>query len=236
MTMLVLGTLTLSAAAAYFFLGNTKQDPLVIKFFAYQAEIDKHMPAARAGSANAQFAVAETARKADSAFRNYNRIMAWYRKSADQGHIGAQYALGRLHEIGEGTSQDYRRAAEWYRLAAGLGRHQGAQFALGSLYFYGRGVPHSYGEATNWYRKSAERGHPVAQYLLGLMFKEGWGVDRDLVEALKWMTLAKPNFDRVKAYDRQRNPVRDREKILAAMNNSQIEQAKKRVDAWKPQR
>ena len=39
-------------------------------------------------------------------------------------------------------------------------------------------------------REAAERGDPVAQHKLGLAYRNGDGVTRDLVEAYKWLSLA----------------------------------------------
>ena len=47
-----------------------------------------------------------------------------------------------------------------------------------------------YEEATEWYRKAAEQGVPEAQNNLGVMYKDGQGVDRDDAEAVRWFLLA----------------------------------------------
>ena len=39
-------------------------------------------------------------------------------------------------------------------------------------------------------RPMAEAGDNFAQYTLGLMYGRGWNVPQDLVQALKWLTLA----------------------------------------------
>jgi TPR repeat protein len=40
------------------------------------------------------------------------------------------------------------------------------------------------------FRVSAEQGNPDAQYQLGLMYLEGRGVDRSVVDGLQWIRLA----------------------------------------------
>jgi len=47
-----------------------------------------------------------------------------------------------------------------------------------------------YEEAAEWYRKAAEQGVPEAQNNLGVMYKDGQGVDRDDAEAVRWFLLA----------------------------------------------
>ena len=45
-------------------------------------------------------------------------------------------------------------------------------------------------EAARWYRKAAEQGHAVAQYNLGVMYKNGQGVKQDHAEAVRWYRKA----------------------------------------------
>ncbi len=45
-------------------------------------------------------------------------------------------------------------------------------------------------EALRFLWPQAEVGEPMAQQKLGLMYLAGWGVDPDLVQAFKWLTLA----------------------------------------------
>ncbi len=41
-----------------------------------------------------------------------------------------------------------------------------------------------------WFRKAVEQGHAKAQYNLGVMFRRGYGVQQDNVEAVKWYRKA----------------------------------------------
>ncbi|MEK9755303.1 MAG: sel1 repeat family protein, partial [Rhodospirillaceae bacterium] len=72
---------------------------------------------------------------------------------------------------------------------------RGAELQLGELYFHGRGVDQDYGAAMSRYRKAASRSHPVAQHLVGIMYREGWSVEYDDLEAYKWLTLAKKRVE-----------------------------------------
>ena len=45
-------------------------------------------------------------------------------------------------------------------------------------------------EALRFLWPQAEIGEPLAQQKLGLMYLAGWGVEPDLVQAFKWLTLA----------------------------------------------
>lgn len=65
------------------------------------------------------------------------------------------------------------------------------QLDLGFMYDNGRyGVEQDFEQAVFWYRKAAERGHPVAQFILGTKYMAGTGVGQDLVQAAQWLEKA----------------------------------------------
>jgi tetratricopeptide (TPR) repeat protein len=43
-----------------------------------------------------------------------------------------------------------------------------------------------YAEAMRWYRKAADQGNADAQFDVGWLYKNGWGVPQDYAEALRW--------------------------------------------------
>ncbi len=49
---------------------------------------------------------------------------------------------------------------------------------------------HRYDEALRFLWPQAEVGEPLAQQKLGLMYLAGWGIEADIVQAFKWLTLA----------------------------------------------
>ena len=59
-------------------------------------------------------------------------------------------------------------------------------FSVGEKYFYGLGLSKNYTEAARCYRKAAELGHPEAARQLGLMYREGLGVEQSLSMAEEW--------------------------------------------------
>jgi TPR repeat protein len=85
---------------------------------------------------------------------------------AEQGDAEAQFFLGAMlmHNFGQNVPQNPAAAAEGFRNAAT--------------------------EAAKWYRRAAEQGHTDAQFHLGLLYHTGYDIDKDLVEAHAWMTLA----------------------------------------------
>lgn len=100
-----------------------------------------------------------------------------------------------------------------------------AQFTLGLFFEGGKmGLLQDYAESAKWYRKAAEQDHSAAQLYLGVYFGQGRGVEQDLVEALKWVLLAKRGsaLDRFAANDTQ-------SRLEALMTEDQVNLARVRV-------
>src|SRR5882724_5816037 len=65
-----------------------------------------------------------------------------------------------------------------------------ALFALGDMYERGDGVAHDMALAAAYMQLAAERGSGAAQYRLGLVQAVGLGVDANVTESYKWLSLA----------------------------------------------
>ncbi len=61
---------------------------------------------------------------------------------------------------------------------------------LAGKYERGRGVPQDLVRAVELYRAAADRKIPAAWYHLGVLTADGRGLDRDLREAMRLMTMA----------------------------------------------
>ena len=118
-------------------------------------------------------------------------------------------SLGEICEMGRARAKP--EAVEWFRKAAEQG-YAPAQHRLGDIYASGDVVDRRDTEAVKWYHKAAEQGYVYAQFRLGEMYsqgtilldhdcaewiqtydkalKEGWCVDQDVVEAVKWYRKA----------------------------------------------
>ncbi len=67
-----------------------------------------------------------------------------------------------------------------------------AQLQLGIYYQYDLRVP-DYENAFQWYKKSALQNNKIAQYQLGVLYDNGFGVPKDNFLALAWYSVAKHN-------------------------------------------
>ena len=117
------------------------------------------------------------------------QIKKW-EAAAAKGDGEALTRLGRAHFDGDGVAKDSFKAFQYYKQAAEKGVAE-AQNAMGFFHHYGGGgAKHDDAESLRWYRKAADQGYPGAQFNLGMIYKDGTGVPKDLVESVKWFQLA----------------------------------------------
>ena len=91
--------------------------------------------------------------------------------------IGSQYYDGS-----HGFEQDFSKAVYCYKLAAEKGSRQ-AQENLGYCYYYGRNMPVDYEKAFHYFALGAFDGHLISLYKIGDMYRNGYYVEKNLVEA-----------------------------------------------------
>lgn len=77
----------------------------------------------------------------------------------------------------------------WLKKAALLGNPQ-AMSELGVRHYHGRGVKKDHAKAARLYRGAVAGGYAWAMILLGLCYRDGEGVARNLHRARYWFTKA----------------------------------------------
>ncbi len=199
----------------------------------------------------------ERAKIYELAKQNVPQALKIMTDDAENGIVEAQKNLGLMLRFGLGVPKNEKKAAEWYRLAAEQGNVT-AQSIMGSMYTKGQGVPQDDREAMKWYRLAeenrvpaeklqiyelakqnvpqalkiltddAESGVVEAQYNLGKVHADGFGLLYDIVLAHMWYNLAalqgyEVAIDEIKFIEKQMSP-------------HQIEQAQERVRDWKPKK
>jgi len=142
------------------------------------------------GDAAAQFALGAAYDAGREVKRDQREAAAWYRKAAEQGFAAAQNSLGSLYQFGEGAPQDNAEAVRWYQKAADQGYSE-AYTNLGYMYDGGLGVKQDKQKAVMLYQRGAENGSLNAMLNLGVSYWKGDGVTQDLVQAYKWLDLAR---------------------------------------------
>jgi TPR repeat protein len=84
----------------------------------YETALEEWRPAAVAGDADAQMALASMYRQGIGVRQNWQRAVNYYRAAALQGHVSGQLNLGDLFATGQGVPRDLVRAYAWLSLAA----------------------------------------------------------------------------------------------------------------------
>ncbi len=106
---------------------------------------------------------------------DYQDAVALWRPDALAGDPDAQFNLGQAYKLGRGVPADLAQAEGWYRRAAKQG-HLQAEDNLGLVLF----TANRRDEAMPYITRSAERGEPRAQYVLGTALFNGDLAPQDL--------------------------------------------------------
>lgn len=116
---------------------------------------------------------------------DYGNAIKQWRPLAIKGDADAQFNLAQAYRFGRGVPQDMKQAEEWYRKAAAQGHFQ-AEDNLGLILFQNG----DRAGAMPMIERSANRGDPRAQYVLGTALFNGDIIAKDWVRAYALMTRA----------------------------------------------
>lgn len=116
---------------------------------------------------------------------DYTTAVKTWRPLAAAGDADAQFNLGQAYKLGWGVPMDLPVATEWFRKAAAQG-HIRAEDNYGLLLFRAG----KKAQAMPFIQKSAARGEPRAQYILGTALFNGENIEKDWVRAYAMMTRA----------------------------------------------
>jgi TPR repeat protein/transglutaminase-like putative cysteine protease len=120
----------------------------------------------------------------DGATADASQALYWAGRASRQGNTEGHRRLAALYLDGKGVPQDLERAATLLRTAADAG-NLSAMVQLAMLLEQGAGK--DAGLAVTWLEKAAQRGHLIAQLLLGRHYMDGKGVAADAGKAVMWM-------------------------------------------------
>jgi TPR repeat protein len=121
--------------------------------------------------------------------RNHAESLKWFQKSAALGEKGAQFRVAQIYEKGDSSVRNPQQALKEYEKSASGGSVY-AEFLVGTFYEEGRGVPQDIARAIQSYKIAAPN-LEEARAKLARLYGKGHGVERDPVEAYKWLETAK---------------------------------------------
>ena len=116
---------------------------------------------------------------------DFARAVGVWRPLAIAGDPDAQFNLAQAYKLGRGVPLDLTLAESWFRKAAMQGHVQAEDNYGLALFQSGKKT-----EALPWLEKSAVRGEPRTQLVLGTMLFNGDGVPRDFPRAYALMSRA----------------------------------------------
>jgi hypothetical protein len=126
----------------------------------------------------------------------YDKAVPACRHAADAGDAVSQTLLGEMYDSGLGVTANSTLAAKWWRAASAQG-YLPAQNLLASKYYYGGDV---FGPQAGWqqdhkkvyelWQQSAHKGVAASQFMLGVLYMDGDGVERSYSEAYAWFSLS----------------------------------------------
>jgi len=125
--------------------------------------------------------------------KDESKAFKLYRQAAAKDSVNAMYQTACCYEIGLGTDIDRTKAAEYYKMAAENGDVY-AMDRLGILYYNeSKDLPQNPKESFEWFMKAALEGYSESMYCLGCYYMDGFGVEKNDEEGMKWLNLAKEN-------------------------------------------
>ena len=145
------------------------------------------------GDAKAQFDVASY--YASQKNPDYQTVLLWLRRSANQDYLEAQFALGKIYQFGKpGLPPDLLEAEVWYEKAAQKGDKQALQY----LEFLRRRPAYLVQSQPTiedkwdmqWTAKTASYGDAQSQFELAKLYAEGKKIQMDYSQAVKWYEKA----------------------------------------------
>jgi TPR repeat protein len=142
----------------------------------YAVALDNFQKSANQSNAQAQFALGYMYENGLGLDKNESIAVEWFQKSAEQGHIKAQNHLSLIHE---------KRANEQKKIALEI------LFNLGMAAYNIQ----NYVIALDKFQKAANQGSAKAQYKLGVMYNNGYGIVKNERTAVEWFQKAADQGD-----------------------------------------
>jgi TPR repeat protein len=122
--------------------------------------------------------------------KDANAAAEWFRKGAEKGSAKAQLNLGLALARGAGVEKDENAGLQMIDQAAASGLPEAA-YAQGETYYWGQfGREIDYAKAREAFEKSARAGNAAGENNLGVILRDGLGVEKDEPAALKLFRMA----------------------------------------------
>lgn len=181
--------------------------------------------AAKAGDALALFEIGARFTEGRGVKADLAEAARWYQQAADKGFAPAEYRIANLYEKGNGVTRDMAKARDYYERAAKAG-NASAMHNLAVIFATGVDGKPDNATAVKWFKQAADLGVSDSQFNLAILYARGNGIPQDLEESYKWFAIAAKGGDK--------DAAGKRDDVANAMKPEQLQNARAKVDLWKP--
>ena len=109
--------------------------------------------------------------------------ISWMEKAGQHGYVQAYHDLGIIYKYPKKVVEpDFKKAFFYFNLGAEL-CGLGCLYDKGYMLYKGLGCHQDYAEAVKCFKKAAKERHIPSIYMLGLCYRNGYGVERDEEQA-----------------------------------------------------
>ncbi len=177
------------------------------------------------GDGRAKYELARLYLKGECIPKDWEKSARLLHEADSAGYAPARTFLAALME----QTGHYGEAFPPALAAARQGDAMG-QGILAYLYAYGKGTEQNDQEAVTWAKLAANQNNYEGQIVLSVLFQNGrGGLNRDIIEADKWMILARKT-------DNTDSVLTATHKLLeSTMSPKEIQTAHERAAVWKPE-
>jgi TPR repeat protein len=163
---------------------------------------------------------------APGVLQNFDKAVIYLSRAADSGNAEAQFNYASLLLDGKVTKMDPAHANKLLTKSAKLD-YVPAQLRLARNYQSGIGLKKNSDLTFYWYNRAATQGNPYALYQVGLRYKDGDGVEKDSVQAHKYLNISLANGYQAAMQDLQ--------SLTEQLTRKQLLKAQKEAKSWRPQ-
>lgn len=119
-----------------------------------------------------------------------SQVRLWFEKAGENGYSLAYHNLGMTYKYGKsGFKQDFHNATSCFKKGADKGSLL-CSYDYAFMLYKGLGCQQNYSEAVCYFSKAAEQLHAPSLYMLGLCYRNGFGVEKDVERGLSYLHRA----------------------------------------------
>lgn len=121
---------------------------------------------------------------------DYHEAYKWYKRGAHFNSKDAMFNLAKCYLNGIGVEEDYEEGMKWLKKSANSGHVKACLYLANKYYNYEKSNKEEEFLAFHYCLMAALNGDEEAEYQLSNFYSSGIGVEKDELEARKWMWAA----------------------------------------------